>query len=720
MRSIPILLLSAGCIAVPLAPAPAAQAQTQTAPTPDDDRFALGQIVVTAPRSEGMGIDGETLSSEAIFRFNRTALDDAVNLMPGVAAGNSGGTRNERLIFVRGFDRFQVPLSIDGIRVYLPADNRLDFGRFLTTDIAEVQVAKSYASVLDGPGAIGGAINLVTRRPTKALDIDVRGTVNLNNDADYAGYSTSAMVGTRQDRWYAQASYARSVTDHWDLPNGFRATVPALEDGGARDFSGTRDWRVNAKVGFAPNDSDEYAISYTRQAGAKEAPLHVSDTVSTPRFWTWPKWDITSIYFLSTTALGDHATLKTRAYYNQFDSMLRSFDDRTLTTQSRPFAFDSPYWDKAWGGSAQLDVRVSDADTLRLALHYRHDKHVEAQTSFSTTGTPSTEPKQTQTENVFSLALENELKLTEALTFTLGGSFDWRDLKRAEEYGSPLGTSGTPAVIYDYPRRDADTWNLQGRLDWQANAALNLHASLSSRARFPTIFERFSQRFNQAIPNPGLKAERATNAEIGGTWAQGPVKLEGALFHSWVDEAIIQSVPILAYPCTASTTPPAIPTAGCAQHYMNQSQNVGNGRYYGGEISVSAKLAAGLDAGFNYTLTKRSLHYAGQGPFELTGVPTHKGFVWLDWSPVPGLHILPSADIASNRWTLFTATPSSQPPHYYRTGSYVNAALRIDYAVTDQIDIGVGARNLFDEYYVLTDGYPEPGRTLFASVRLHY
>lgn len=50
----------------------------------------------------------------------------------------------------------------------------------------------------------------------------------------------------------------------------------------------------------------------------------------------------------------------------------------------------------------------------------------------------------------------------------------------------------------------------------------------------------------------------------------------------------------------------------------------------------------------------------------------------------------------------------------------MNAALRIDYAVTDQIDIGVGARNLFDKYYVLTDGYPEPGRTLFASVRFHY
>jgi iron complex outermembrane receptor protein len=707
------LLLAGSILATP------AMAQTDAAPAPDtSDRFSLGQIIVTAPRAQGIEIDSNSLSSDAIYTFSRTALDDAVNLMPGVSAGNSGGTRNERLVFVRGFDRFQVPLSIDGIRVYLPADNRLDYGRFLTTDIAEVQVAKGYASVLDGPGAMGGAINLVTRKPTKALDIDVRGTVNFDNDADYAGYSTSAMVGTKQDIWYAQASYARSFTDHWDLPNDFTAKVPTLENGGARDFSRTEDWRVNAKVGFTPNATDEYALSYTYQEGSKGAPLHISDTVTTARFWDWPQWNITSLYFLSTTALGDRATLKTRAYYNQFDSILRSFNDRSQTTQSRPYAFDSPYEDRAWGGSAQLDLDVTEMDTLRLAFHYRHDKHVEFQTSFSTAGVATTEPRQTQTEETFSAALENELRLSPDLTFTLGGSFDWRNLIKAEEYGAPLGTSGA-SVLYNYPRRDSDTWNLQGRFDWQASDAVALHASLSSRARFPTIFERFSQRFNTAIPNPDLKAERATNAEIGGSWSSGPVRVEGALFYSWVRNAIF-GVPTPAYPCTASTTPPAVPTAGCVLTNLTQSRNVGKGEYYGVELSVAATILPGLDIGFNYTGIKRDLDYAANPAFRPTGVPTHKGFAYLDWAPIEGLHIVPNVDLASNRWTLFTATPASAAQVYYRTGAYVNAGLRVDYALTPQIDIGVGGRNLLDDYYTLTDGFPEPGRTLFASVRVHY
>ena len=50
----------------------------------------------------------------------------------------------------------------------------------------------------------------------------------------------------------------------------------------------------------------------------------------------------------------------------------------------------------------------------------------------------------------------------------------------------------------------------------------------------------------------------------------------------------------------------------------------------------------------------------------------------------------------------------------------MNAAIRLEYSVNDKIDIGVGARNLFDEEYSLTDGFPEPGRTLFATVRARY
>ncbi len=694
--------------AAPPATGPATQAD-------DDGAFGLGQIVVTGVRPKGVSIGGDTLGQEAVYTFNRTSLDEAASLIPGVTAGNSGGSRNERLIFVRGFNRFQVPLTVDGIRVYLPADNRLDYGRFLTPDIAEIQVAKGYVSVLNGPDGMGGAVNLVTRTPTKALEIEARGTLNLGHDAEYAGYNVFGLVGTKHDRWYAQGSYARTFQDHWDLTDGFTPT--SVENGGRRDLSRTADWRLNVKIGFTPNGTDEYSLSYTRQEGAKLAPLHITDPIAGQRYWTWPAWNLDSLYFLSTTALGDVATLKTRLYRNTFYNLLRSFSTAAENSQVTPKAFNSPYHDEAIGGSAELAVTVSAADRLTLAAQYRRDEHNEAQQSFSAATLPNgtTEPNQRDLEETYSLAAENRLTLAPGLTLTAGVGFDWRNLIEAQEYGAPLGTNPntTPSTLYSYPIKNSEAWSAQGRIAWQADDATGLHASVSSRARFPTIFERFSQRFGTSIPNPDLRPERATNYEIGGIRTFGAVHVEGALFYSHVDDAIV-SFPTLAYSCTGSVTPPT--TGACPQVSLVQSRNLGSGNYYGGELSISAQVSPLISIGGNYTYTHRDLRDPSNAAFRPTDVPTHKAFLYADIAPVSRLHIVPTLEIASDRWTVTDIAPIV----YYRTGSYVNGGLRADVTVLDNVTIGMGAKNLFDDTYILVDGFPEPGRSFFASIRAKY
>lgn len=133
-----LALLGAALVGAPLRTA-AAQEAPQGAPTlpAPSEIFQLGEIYLGGVYDAQPGSSSH-VSGEAAAQEGRLTLDDALKTVPGVAVGNSGGSRNERLVFVRGFDRFQVPLSVDGIRIYLPADNRLDFGRFLTPDLAEI------------------------------------------------------------------------------------------------------------------------------------------------------------------------------------------------------------------------------------------------------------------------------------------------------------------------------------------------------------------------------------------------------------------------------------------------------------------------------------------------------------------------------------------------------------------------------------------------------
>ncbi|HTK34324.1 MAG TPA: TonB-dependent receptor [Caulobacteraceae bacterium] len=655
--------------------------------------FDLGEIIVATSKVEGLAVDSNTLSSEAIYAFNRPTLDEAVNLIPGVSSSNTGGSRNERVVSVRGFNRFQVPLLIDGVRVFLPADNRLDYGRFLTSDIAEIQVAKGYVSVLDGPDGMGGAINLVTREPTKEVEAEASATLNLGREADFNGYSVFSLLGTKHDRWYAQGSYTRSLTDHTDLSGDFVPT--ATEDGGRRDLTHTGDWRLNLKAGFTPDGADEYSLSYTRQEGNKRAPLSTVDPLSIQRFWTWPYWNIDSLYFLSTTALGDRATLKTKVYRNSFDNLLRSFDNRNENTQTLGKAFNSYYADEAHGGEAQLSFKASAADTLSAAFSYRRDKHVEWQQSF-----PSgvTEPRQTSIEDTYSFALENVLVISPTVIFTAGAGYDWRDLKRAEDYVAPN--------FVVYPLHDSHALNGQGKVSWRPNADNELHFSISDRARFPTLFERFSSRFGGAVSNASLKPERAVNWELGGSRNFGVVHTEGAIFLSELTNTIV-NFPFVFTTCNSAGV--------CTPNAVTQSRNLGHGEYYGLELSASARLTPTLSVGANYTYTHRQLSDPTNAAFRPTDVPTHKGFVYAEWTPVPRLHVLPNLDLASDRWTV-----NSAGTRYYRTGAYAQANLRVDYDLTERVQLGVGGRNLFDDNYQLVDGFPEPGRSYYVSVRARY
>lgn len=672
--------------ATALALIPLPLAAQEAASDSADNTFTLGQIVVTAAKPGGIAVTGETMTAAAIEAFNRNHLDDAVNLMPGVSSSNSGGQRNERLIFVRGFDRFQVPIMIDGIRVYLPYDNRLDYGRFLTADVSEIQVAKGYASVLDGPGALGGAINLVTRKPTKEFEAEVRSTLELGRDADYNGYTAFALLGTRQEKWYAQASFARTFRDHWDLPNNFTPT--AAEDGGERDFSETEDWRVNAKVGFTPNATDEYSISYTRQEGSKNAPLHVTDPQ--PQNWNWPHWNLESIYFLSSTAISDAVTLKTRLYRNTFDNLLRGFDNRNQNTQTLAAGrvFNSWYDDEAYGGSVQLDYETG-GNRLGIAFHYRRDEHVEYSQVFPT---GFIEPPQKSVEDTFSVAVEERIRLRPELSLTAGFAYDWRKLHQSDEF--TLNGTRDGGTLFGYPLVDADTWSAQGRIDWTPDADSLLHLSLSSRSRFPTLAERFSSRFGGATSNPDLGSERSTNLEFGASRQFGAVRLEANAFHSWLDNAIV------AFPFIFNGTA------------VSQSRNVGSGKYYGAEAAVSAQATETLSVGANYTWTERDFTDPSESDFEATGVPRHKAFAWVSWQPAERLTVLPSLEVASDRWTV-----NSAGTNYYRTGSYIQGGLRVDYEAIDGVVLGAGVRNLFDDSYTLTDGFPEPGRSFFLSAR---
>ena len=271
-----------------------------------------------------------------------------------------------------------------------------------------------------------------------------------------------------------------------------------------------------------------------------------------------------------------------------------------------------------------------------------------------------TEPHQLTVEDTYSIAAENTWRATDTLSVVAGLSYDWRHLFKAQDFIDPATATATGTFV-NYPLNNGSALNGQAALIYTPAADQTYYFNVSDRTRFPTIFERFSTRFNSAASNPGLKAERAANFELGTHQAIGGVGFDGAVFYSDVTNAI-ESV-ILPPPAPTGTT---------------QSQNVGHGTYYGVEGSVTTRLRDDLQLGANYTYQFRHITTTGNvAPFRLTGDPEHKGFVYLNWaaSDASELHAEPLAGVQSLDRHHQRRQPITRPaPSCWRTCRWIIAS----------------------------------------------
>lgn len=647
----------------------------------DDSRFRLGAIEVIevkGEREQGWnGAVSATIDIDEIRMLERHDVADAASMLPGVTIQNVGG-RSERLLFVRGFNSRQVPLFIDGIPVYVPYDGNVDLGRFTTFDVAEISVTKAFTSMLYGANTLGGSINLVSRRPSAPLELEAGVGTSFDDHWDSSRHRTWANVGTNQGSWYLQAGGSWTENEGFRLPGEFNPAPE--EDGGRRENARNEDWKVSFRVGYTPNATDEYAISYYNQQGEKQTPPYAgTKPFVRARFWRWPEWDKESVYFISRNALGDTEYVKVRAYYDKFDNTLESFDDATYTTRFRPFAFVSVYDDYTAGGAVELGSTRFDRHTLSAAFHYKRDVHREIDDIGS--------PWERFEDELMTIGLEDTFRATDRLAFIAGLSWSRQEILQADNL---VGGN----VIVPFPEDSADALNFQAGLIYEVGDAARVRVSGSKRTRFPTIKDKYSYRFGSALPNPGLDAEEAVHFELGvdGNWSVFHYGVN--VFYSDLEDAI-ENVTLA-------------PTA-CLQPPCSQLQNVGK------QVNRGVEVLGGLTLDrwrihANYTF----LHRDNRSVPEILpiDVPKHKFFAFVQYSPLEVLDIIASAEHNSDR---FSSTFGDRVAEDFTIFN-----LKVAWRPLPHIQADVGVHNIADELYEYEEGFPEPGRTWFVNLKYDY
>lgn len=650
-----------------------------------DNTFKLGTVEIIGTREPAATTHVTDVVDQAtLAATHRDDLSEALDLIPGVSVQNLG-QRRERLISVRGFSSRQVPLFIDGIPVYVPYDGNVDLARFGVDYVSEIVVSKGLTSLLYGPNILGGAVNVVSRKPTEPFQFTGRLASEVDDKFDSIEQRAVVSLGGTSGRWYGYLSGSWTESDGYRLPDDFRPV--AAENGGMRENAESSDSVISAKIGFAPSDAHEFALIYYRQDGDKLDPPYAGEYLRTNarqdgvqvRFWTWPYWDKESVYFVARNAVGSKGTLRWRLFHDSFRNALESFDDATYTTQTRPYAFHgSNYDDFTTGANADFEWSWNTQHITRFATHFRRDVHRESQTA------PAL-PIQHLEIPTYDIAVEHEWRLNDALTLTPSYSHMIQPDETVQVYNS--GPRTYSPVQTD--RSSADNAQLIGT--YQINGGSSLIAGISRKTRFPTIKERFSGGLGAVVPNPALDPETALHYEVGYQQRGGNWNAKVALFQSKIEDAI-QSITL---PGTACTSPPC-----------SQLRNIGKQRNRGVELSfgVAPFAALELNGQLNYVdvdnLTSPSVRPAN--------IPRYKYLLSGDWQFLQQWRLRVDAQHEAERFSNSTGTRVAD------SFTLVNSFVR--FTPLASLGIEVGVRNLTDELYAYEEGFFEAGRTWLGQV----
>jgi vitamin B12 transporter len=125
-------------------------------------------VVVTATKvdtaAEELGASVSVVNGEDFQTYHYATVDEALRSVPGVEIRRSGAYGKTSSVTIRGANSNQVQVLVDGVRVKSPTLGQVDLSDLSPDLIERIEVVRGAQSTLYGADAIGGVVNIITRR----------------------------------------------------------------------------------------------------------------------------------------------------------------------------------------------------------------------------------------------------------------------------------------------------------------------------------------------------------------------------------------------------------------------------------------------------------------------------------------------------------------------------------------------------------------------------
>ncbi len=195
----------------------------------DSNPLELDTIIVTATRTEisvGDAIVPVTVITRAqIEQSLASDVSEILRFEAGLDLGRNGGPGQSTSIFMRGTESNHTLVLVDGVRINPGTIGGAALQNIAPEVIERIEIVKGPRSALYGSDAIGGVINIITRRPV-GNTTDAR--VGMGSYATRSGFFSSGQQ-------LAKGELSASV--NWQQTDGFSPLASSDIDRGYQNLS---------------------------------------------------------------------------------------------------------------------------------------------------------------------------------------------------------------------------------------------------------------------------------------------------------------------------------------------------------------------------------------------------------------------------------------------------------------------------------------------------
>jgi vitamin B12 transporter len=512
-------------------------------------------------------------------------LDDALQIEPGfqIFRRTSSRTANPTtqgvtLRALGGNAANRVSITLDGVPQDDPFAGWIPFSAFNTNDLASVRLVRGGGSVIAGPGALAGSLNLTSLMPAESSG-DFTGSVG-----SFGTSALDARLNLTGERWFATAS--GSVFDSAGYP-----LIVATQRGPVDVAAASSARTLRLRSGFALRDEASIMANFAyfdenKLGGFANAPNSNSGTDVSLRFVQekgLEAWSVDAV-----------------AWWKQRDFRAvaaATSADRTRATPTLD-QFDVP--GIGWGARLELRRPTLGVVTARFGAEVRFSSG-ETNEQFRTVGGTFTRLRTAGgNSRIFGGFAEVAWNVSNDILFSAGARADSWLLTNGHRIELDR-SNGMIVLSQEFAARQRTLGTARAAALWKITPAITLRSAGYLGWRAPTlneVYRPFRVGNDVTEANADLQPERLAGIDFGVEYAPfESSKIELTLFANQLHDGIAN--------ITLANGPGTFPSAGFipAGGSYRQRRNLAEINSQGFEMRASTRLPYGLkaDIGYNYT-----------------------------------------------------------------------------------------------------------------------